>query len=53
LLPHVPFDMDSFMNFVRQVNPDAPVLPVSATRGDGLAAWYDGILSFSRRPASV
>ena len=53
LLPHVPFDMDSFMNFVRQVNPDAPVLSVSATRGDGLAAWYDGILSFSRRPASV
>lgn len=53
LLPHVTFDMDRFMGFVRQVNPDAGVLPVSATRGDGLAAWYDWILSFSRRPASV
>jgi len=53
LLPHVSFDMDRFVEFVRQVNPDAGILPVSATRGDGLPAWLDWLLSLSRRSASV
>jgi hydrogenase nickel incorporation protein HypB len=53
LLPYVPFAMDKFVEFVRQVNPDAGILPVSATRGDGLPAWHDWLLSLSRRPASV
>jgi hydrogenase nickel incorporation protein HypB len=40
LLPHVPFDSSRFAECLRQVNPRAPILQVSATRGDGLAAWY-------------
>jgi len=40
LLPHLRFDADRFTAHVRQVNPSARVLPVSATRGDGLEAWY-------------
>jgi hydrogenase nickel incorporation protein HypB len=40
LLPHLEFDLDRFGEHVRSVNPSASVIPVSATRGDGLAAWY-------------
>jgi hydrogenase nickel incorporation protein HypB len=40
LLPYVDFDPVGFHARVRQVNPDAEVLEVSATRGDGLEAWY-------------
>jgi len=41
LLPYVPFDADRFERIAHQVNPDAPVLRVSATRGDNLDAWYN------------
>lgn len=41
LLPYVPFDAQRFERIAHQVNPDAPVLRVSVTRGDNLAAWYD------------
>jgi hydrogenase nickel incorporation protein HypB len=40
LLPHVDFDVCEFTEYVRRVNPDVPILEVSATRGDGMASWY-------------
>jgi hydrogenase nickel incorporation protein HypB len=40
LLPHVDFDVGAFVDRVREVNPRARVLPVSARRGDGLEALY-------------
>lgn len=40
LAPHVPFDRARFVAAVAEVNPRASVLPVSATSGEGLAAWY-------------
>jgi hydrogenase nickel incorporation protein HypB len=40
LLPYVDFNPDHFRQRLRQVNPTAAVVPVSATRGDGLAEWY-------------
>jgi hydrogenase nickel incorporation protein HypB len=40
LLPHVAFDLSQCLAHARQVNPELEVLPVSATRGDGLDAWY-------------
>jgi hydrogenase nickel incorporation protein HypB len=40
LLPYVSFDCARFEACVREVNPNARVLPISATRGDGLADWY-------------
>lgn len=40
LLPYVSFDLASFVRSARQVNPAAPIIRVSATRGDGLEAWY-------------
>jgi hydrogenase nickel incorporation protein HypB len=43
LLPYVDFDLERFQRFVRSVNPDAEILPVSAKTGDGIAAWYHWI----------
>ena len=40
LLPHVPFDPVRFLSAAREINPRLGVLQVSATRGDGLGAWY-------------
>jgi hydrogenase nickel incorporation protein HypB len=40
LLPHVSFDVSRFAGAAREVNPRLSVLHTSATRGDGLQAWY-------------
>ncbi len=40
LLPHVQFDPERFEAGLHDVNADARVIRVSATRGDGLPAWY-------------
>jgi hydrogenase nickel incorporation protein HypB len=40
LLPYVDFDLEKFENFVKSINPAAEILPLSATTGDGTAAWY-------------
>jgi len=40
LLPYVDFSVDRFLHCLRQVNPHAPVLPVSARTGEGLPDWY-------------
>ena len=41
LLPYVAFDVDRCVALARQVNPELEILLVSATRGDGLGAWFD------------
>jgi hydrogenase nickel incorporation protein HypB len=43
LVPYVNFDLETCFGFARSVNPGVQILPVSATRGDGLDAWYDWI----------
>jgi hydrogenase nickel incorporation protein HypB len=40
LLPYVTFDVDRCAERIRRLARDVEVLPVSATRGDGLADWY-------------
>jgi hydrogenase nickel incorporation protein HypB len=40
LLPYVTFDLQRCTELVRRLNRHVEVLPVSATRGDGLAQWY-------------
>ena len=44
LLPYVQFDVARCIALARQVNPGLQVLPLSATRGDGLDAWLDWLL---------
>ncbi|MDQ2848238.1 MAG: hydrogenase nickel incorporation protein HypB [Actinomycetota bacterium] len=39
LLPYVDFDVDDFTQRLAQVNPSAPILHCSATRGDGVDDW--------------
>jgi hydrogenase nickel incorporation protein HypB len=41
LLPYVDFDMERCISYARRVNPDIIVMPLSATRGEGLDAWLD------------
>ncbi|SDK17181.1 Hydrogenase nickel incorporation protein HypB [Actinopolyspora mzabensis] len=41
LLPHLSFEMDRFAEYARRINPGVEILPVSATTGEGLPAWYD------------
>jgi len=40
LLPYVRFDRDRCLTFAREMNPRICTFEVSATRGDGLDAWY-------------
>lgn len=41
LLPYLSFDVERCLAAVRRINPRTEVLRLSATRADGLAAWYD------------
>lgn len=43
LLPYVDFDLNIFGRHVRSINPEAEILPLSATTGDGMSAWFDWI----------
>lgn len=52
LLPYVEFDVAVCARYARSVNPGVDVLPVSATRGDGLACWYDWLLERTRERES-
>jgi hydrogenase nickel incorporation protein HypB len=43
LVPYVTFDLETCLGYVRSVNPGVEVMPISATSGDGVEAWYDWI----------
>jgi hydrogenase nickel incorporation protein HypB len=47
LLPYVDFDLQRFEHDVRLVNRNAPIVQVSATRGDGLDEWRAWIVAQS------
>ena len=40
LLPYVDFDLEACSAYARSVNPGVEILPLSATKGDGLDVWY-------------
>ncbi len=52
LLPYLQFDVDQCIDHARRVNPDIEVLQVSATTGEGMAAWYQWLRA-AQRLASV
>lgn len=55
LLPYVDFDVDECLRRIRQINPRAEFLTLSATTGEGFAAWYgwlDGATSQAAAPTS-
>jgi len=40
LLPYVDFDLEVCAQHARSVNPEVEVIPVSATKGEGMQDWY-------------
>jgi hydrogenase nickel incorporation protein HypB len=50
LLPHVDFDPDRALAFARRINPGLACIRVSATTGEGMAAWIHWLLQ--RKPAT-
>lgn len=47
LVPHLDVDVDSYIERIRQVNPTATILPVSARTGDGMKNWFDWVREFT------
>ena len=41
LLPHLDFDLQRALDGAQQVNPDMPVLRLSARTGEGMEKWYE------------
>ncbi len=39
--PVFDFDKDAFTKAVHQLNPTAPIFPMSATKGDGVQEWAE------------
>lgn len=49
LLPYVDFDLDTCVKYVRKINPGAMIIPMSATTGEGIEAWYEWIEARARQ----
>ena len=43
-MPMFDFDEDAFRRVVKSLNPDAPILPISATKGDGMERWAEWLV---------
>jgi hydrogenase nickel incorporation protein HypB len=41
LLPYVNFDVKKDKDYAKKVNPNLVFFEVSATKGDGMEAWYE------------
>jgi hydrogenase nickel incorporation protein HypB len=46
LVPYLDVDVDSYTAHIREVNPTATILPVSARTGDGMSAWFGWLRRF-------
>jgi len=47
LIRHVPFKLKRCLEFIRKINPRAPVFRVSALSGKGIKEWLDWLTFFS------
>ena len=52
LIPHLDVDVDTYIARIHEVNPTAPVLPVSARTGDGMSAWFGWLRRFAAGSAA-
>lgn len=53
LLPYVDFDVARCADAARRANPAVEILEISATRGDGTAAWYDWLRARRNPPGGA
>lgn len=44
LIDYIKFDMERVLSDIRAVNPDANILQISATTGEGMQDWYNWLL---------
>jgi hydrogenase nickel incorporation protein HypB len=49
LMPYVSFNQEMFQKRVMELSPKAVVLPLSATRGDGMENWFQTLRSYVNR----
>lgn len=49
LLPYVNIDVQKLKNYALQVNPNLQFFEVSATKGDGMEAWYSWLKDQSKK----
>ncbi len=47
LAPHLDTDVATYTERIRQVNPTATVLAVSAKTGEGMAEWFSWLRTFT------
>ena len=47
LVPYLDVDIDRYLAHVREVNPQATILPISARTGDGMTAWFCWLRQFA------
>src|SRR6202044_2484631 len=52
LVPYLEADVDSYVARVREVNPTATILPVSARTGVGMGDWFDWLRRFTAGSAT-
>jgi hydrogenase nickel incorporation protein HypB len=52
LVPYLEVDVDSYVARVREVNPTATILPVSARTGVGMTDWFDWLRQLMAASAS-
>lgn len=50
LLPYAGVPMEELIENVREVNPEAPIFPISCRTGEGVAAWVEWLCSRVDRP---
>lgn len=53
LLTATPFDVEAFIQRVREVNPAVPILAISSHRGEGMEAWCNWVRQQVRRRRPV
>ncbi|MEZ0352372.1 hydrogenase nickel incorporation protein HypB [Mycobacterium sp. pR1184] len=46
LAPHLDVDIATYVDHIRQVNPTAEILPISARAGDGMTTWFNWLRQF-------
>jgi hydrogenase nickel incorporation protein HypB len=49
LLAYLPFNLDSCLGYIRQVNNEIPIFQVSATTGAGVDEWLDWVVKMRKR----
>ncbi|MBL6990300.1 MAG: hydrogenase nickel incorporation protein HypB [Bacteriovoracaceae bacterium] len=45
LIPYLDWDLNKAYEYIKKINPNALIIPVSAKTGDGMTRWYDYLMN--------